>query len=32
MVEIEDLDSYRQHNDIAPDDPAPREPEGQPDA
>jgi hypothetical protein len=32
MVEIEDLDSYRRHNDIAPDDPAPREPEGRPDA
>lgn len=32
MVEIEDLDSYRQQNDIAPDDPAPREPKGQPDA
>jgi len=32
MVDIEDLDSYRQHNDIGPDDPAPREPKGQPDA
>lgn len=32
MVEIEDLDSYRNHNDIGPDDPAPREPKGRPDA
>jgi len=32
MVEIDDLDSYRMHNDIGPDDPAPREPKGQPDA
>jgi hypothetical protein len=32
MVEIDDLDSYRMHNDIGPDDPAPREPEGPPDA
>jgi hypothetical protein len=32
MVEIQDLDSYREHNDIEPDDPAPREPKGPPDA
>lgn len=31
MTEITDLDSYRQHNDIDPDDPAPRAPEGPPD-
>ena len=30
-MEIHDLDSYRQPNDIGPDDPAPREPEGPPD-
>jgi hypothetical protein len=29
MVET-DLDSYREMNDIGPDDPAPREPEGEP--
>jgi len=32
MVEIEDLDTYRQHNDVGPDDPAPREPKSGPDA
>lgn len=31
MTEIEDLETYGTPNDIAPDDPAPREPEGQPD-
>lgn len=31
MVEINDLDSYGQPNDIGPDDPAPRQPEGSPD-
>jgi len=31
MTEIDDLDSYREQNDIAPDEPAPREPEGEPD-
>lgn len=30
-MEIDDLDSYRHDNDIGPDDPAPREPEGPPD-
>ena len=30
MTEV-DLDSYRESNDIAPDDPAPREPRGDPD-
>ena len=30
-MEIDDIDSYRQPNDIDPDDPAPREPEGSPD-
>jgi len=32
MVDIDDLDSYRMQNDIGPDDPAPREPKGPPDA
>jgi hypothetical protein len=32
MVEIEDLDTYRVQNDIGPDDPAPRAPQGPPDA
>jgi len=31
MTGIDDLDSYRQHNDIGPEDPAPRQPEGKPD-
>lgn len=31
MVEIQDFDSYRAQNDIDPDDPAPREPKGEPD-
>lgn len=30
MVGINDLDSYREKNDISPDDPAPREPQGEP--
>jgi len=30
MVGVDDLETYRQENDIGPDDPAPREPKGQP--
>lgn len=30
MVGVDDLDTYRRHNDIKPDDPAPREPKGEP--
>lgn len=30
MVGVDDLDSYRDENDIRPDDPAPREPRGDP--
>lgn len=30
MVGVDDLDSYREHNDIRPGDPAPRQPEGEP--
>jgi len=32
MVEIQDFDSYREQNDIGPDDPSPREPKGPSDA
>lgn len=31
MVGVDDLDSYREHNDLRPEDPAPRQPEGKPD-
>ena len=30
MVGVDDLETYRDHNDIEPDDPAPREPKGEP--
>lgn len=30
MVGVDDLDSYREENDIEPEDPAPREPRGEP--
>lgn len=30
MVGVDDLETYRRHNDIAPEDPAPREPKGEP--
>lgn len=30
MVGVDDLDTYRNKNDIGPDDPAPREPRGEP--
>ncbi len=31
MVGVDDLDEYRDRNDIRPEDPAPREPQGDPD-
>jgi len=31
MVGVDDLDEYREQNDIRPEDPAPREPQGDPD-
>jgi hypothetical protein len=30
MVGVDDLETYRRHNDIGPEDPAPRAPEGEP--
>ena len=30
MVGVDDLETYRRHNDIGPEDPTPREPKGEP--